>query len=137
CERYRDHRDLHLSSHSFPTRRSSDLQEMAELMHENDQAEQQDARLGHFRARSEEHTSELQSRAQISYAVICLKKKKGQGQLGEGLSALHWTRFMAAAPRLHPFTLRLGFVFVFFECYGDDRVLHLSSHSFPTRRSSD
>src|SRR5213078_4597629 len=75
CERYRDHRDLHLSSHSFPTRRSSDLQEMAELMHENDQAEQQDARLGHFRARSEEHTSELQSRAQISYAVICLKKK--------------------------------------------------------------
>src|SRR5213078_5316985 len=28
------------------------------------------------RARSEEHTSELQSRAQISYAVFCLKKKK-------------------------------------------------------------
>src|SRR5213078_5209801 len=27
-------------------------------------------------ARSEEHTSELQSRAQISYAVFCLKKKK-------------------------------------------------------------
>src|SRR5213078_5076778 len=26
--------------------------------------------------RSEEHTSELQSRAQISYAVFCLKKKK-------------------------------------------------------------
>src|SRR5437762_772979 len=35
----------------------------------------------------------------------------GQGQLGEGLSALHWTRFMEAAPRLHPFTLRLGVVF--------------------------
>ena len=35
----------------------------------------------------------------------------GQGQLGEGLSALHWTRFMDAAPRLHPFTLRLGVVF--------------------------
>src|SRR5213078_5290155 len=28
------------------------------------------------RSRSEEHTSELQSRAQISYAVFCLKKKK-------------------------------------------------------------
>src|SRR5213078_4921782 len=28
--------------------------------------------------RSEEHTSELQSRAQISYAVFCLKKKKKQ-----------------------------------------------------------
>jgi hydrogenase-4 component F len=35
----------------------------------------------------------------------------GQGQLGEGLGALHWTRFMDAAPRLHPFTLRLGVVF--------------------------
>ena len=35
----------------------------------------------------------------------------GQGQLGEGLSALDWTRFMQVAPRLHPFTLRLGVVF--------------------------
>jgi hydrogenase-4 component F len=35
----------------------------------------------------------------------------GQGLLGEGMSALHWTRFMQVAPRLHPFTLRLGVVF--------------------------
>lgn len=35
----------------------------------------------------------------------------GQGSLGEGMSALHWTRFMQAAPDLHPFTLRLGVVF--------------------------
>lgn len=34
-----------------------------------------------------------------------------QGQLGEELSALDWTRFMEIAPRLHPFTLRLGVVF--------------------------
>jgi hydrogenase-4 component F len=34
-----------------------------------------------------------------------------QGQLGEELSALHWTRFMDIAPQLHPFTLRLGVVF--------------------------
>jgi hydrogenase-4 component F len=34
-----------------------------------------------------------------------------QGKLGEGLSALDWTRFMEAAPSLHPFTLRLGVVF--------------------------
>src|SRR5712691_1950822 len=34
-----------------------------------------------------------------------------QGQLGDGMSALHWTRFMQIAPRLHPFTLRLGVVF--------------------------
>jgi hydrogenase-4 component F len=35
----------------------------------------------------------------------------GQGHLGEGLSALDWTRFMQVAPELHPFTLRLGVVF--------------------------
>ena len=34
-----------------------------------------------------------------------------QGQLGEELAALDWTRFMEIAPRLHPFTLRLGVVF--------------------------
>ena len=31
-----------------------------------------------FASRSEEHTSELQSRETISYAVFCLKKKKLQ-----------------------------------------------------------
>jgi hydrogenase-4 component F len=35
----------------------------------------------------------------------------GQGHLGEGMSALDWTRFMQVAPQLHPFTLRLGVVF--------------------------
>src|SRR3546814_9592727 len=30
----------------------------------------------HYRFRSEEHTSELQSLMRISYAVFCLKKKK-------------------------------------------------------------
>src|SRR3546814_6403832 len=33
-------------------------------------------RSRHFRLRSEEHTSELQSLMRISYAVFCLKKKK-------------------------------------------------------------
>src|SRR3546814_2455837 len=33
------------------------------------------------RARSEEHTSELQSLMRISYAVFCLKKKKHQKEL--------------------------------------------------------
>src|SRR3546814_8780509 len=32
--------------------------------------------FGRTRARSEEHTSELQSLMRISYAVFCLKKKK-------------------------------------------------------------
>jgi hydrogenase-4 component F len=35
----------------------------------------------------------------------------GQNVLGEGSSALHWTRFMEVAGELHPFTLRLGVVF--------------------------
>src|SRR5919109_1655687 len=35
-----------------------------------------EARLSPVRRRSEEHTSELQSRETISYAVFCLKKKK-------------------------------------------------------------
>lgn len=35
----------------------------------------------------------------------------GRGDLGEGMAALHWTRFMEVAPKLHPFTLRLGVVF--------------------------
>src|ERR1044071_10274872 len=35
-------------------------------------------RRGRRIARSEEHTSELQSRVDISYAVFCLKKKKNQ-----------------------------------------------------------
>src|SRR3546814_5442026 len=35
-----------------------------------------DDRLADHRARSEEHTSELQSLMRISYAVFCLKKKK-------------------------------------------------------------
>src|SRR3546814_11398720 len=35
-------------------------------------------RLRRSRARSEEHTSELQSLMRISYAVFCLKKKKNK-----------------------------------------------------------
>src|SRR3546814_5734654 len=33
------------------------------------------SRAGHWKMRSEEHTSELQSLMRISYAVFCLKKK--------------------------------------------------------------
>src|SRR3546814_1167442 len=36
------------------------------------------AAMARTRARSEEHTSELQSLMRISYAVFCLKKKKEQ-----------------------------------------------------------
>jgi hydrogenase-4 component F len=42
---------------------------------------------------------------------IVLLFAAGQGHLGEGMAALNWTRFVEAAPYLHPYTLRLGVVF--------------------------
>src|SRR3546814_5736125 len=99
-ERYGDHRDLHVLTHSFPTRRSSDLLVIgadhaacvgfAGLRREGDVVDIVAAIAGQFHAadgfrvggtglgeltRSEEHTSELQSLMRISYAVFCLKKK--------------------------------------------------------------
>ena len=38
-------------------------------------------------------------------------RRRARDTLGEGMSALNWTRFMEVAPQLHPFTLRLGVVF--------------------------
>ena len=43
-----------------------------------DDDDDDDDELQRAEARSEEHTSELQSRETISYAVFCLKKKKKQ-----------------------------------------------------------
>src|SRR3546814_6085972 len=40
-------------------------------------------------ARSEEHTSELQSLMRISYAVFCLKKNKSQAKLDNTNKAKH------------------------------------------------
>src|SRR3546814_16690997 len=88
-----DHRDLHVLTHSFPTRRSSDL-DLANSAIDDRQADgaprPADARphaiplqivigLGIMLIalpamlgwRSEEHTSELQSLMRISYAVLC------------------------------------------------------------------
>lgn len=49
----------------------------------------------------------------LAFALLgtVLMFASGQGHLGEGLSALHWTRFMGAARELNPYTLRLGVVF--------------------------
>src|SRR3546814_6769253 len=90
-------------THSFPTRRSSDLaregvdrlrdgvedrghhvgDRRARIFHEKGvgPADQHEAKgradqQKQSEARSEEHTSELQSLMRISYAVFCLKKKK-------------------------------------------------------------
>src|SRR3546814_4512095 len=43
---------------------------------EGDDAPARAAAVGRLDARSEEHTSELQSLMRISYAVFCLKKKQ-------------------------------------------------------------
>src|SRR3546814_3572973 len=45
-------------------------------MLENELKEREERRAAIEEARSEEHTSELQSLMRISYAVFCLKKKK-------------------------------------------------------------
>src|SRR3546814_9224048 len=95
---YGYHRDLHVLTHSFPTRRSSDLLNAADegsgwgavferqSVHHRTRSRPARHRLGRHhgrsqppvpcRPRSEEHTSELQSLMRISYAVFCLKKKK-------------------------------------------------------------
>src|SRR3546814_1984798 len=112
---YGDHRDLHVLTHSFPPRRSSDLLPQcsaparsaqdgairagrnaaaitaSQLPYlRNSQSASGPIGSPYFRrlrcsisattpgsssARSEEHTSELQSRNRTSYAVFCLKKK--------------------------------------------------------------
>src|SRR3546814_17021344 len=102
------HRDLHLLTPSFPTRRSSDLElthAVLETMRDLPLWAQAMAPLlglviaalslrflgngtgtatsdDYIRVfhRSEEHTSELQSLMRISYAVFCLKKQKLIGE---------------------------------------------------------
>src|SRR5437016_9696349 len=72
---YGDHRDLH----SFPTRRSSDLAVRAGARAavaggRSAAARTPDCRAG--RARSEEHTSELQSLTKLVCRLLLEKKKK-------------------------------------------------------------
>src|SRR3546814_10454832 len=88
---YGDPRDLHVLTHSFLTRRSSDLgSRPAALIRRGLGPADIAPRAGRIwlrisgygsegdagmRVRSEEHTSELQSLMRRSYAVFCLKKK--------------------------------------------------------------
>src|SRR3546814_6442339 len=89
-----DHRDLPVLTHSFPTRRSSDLLsalasgEPAQLavmfsidaydLIEQDLIVPFEAIEGVSAERSEEHTSELQSLMRTSYAVFFLKNTNGK-----------------------------------------------------------
>src|SRR3546814_7950799 len=92
--RYGDHRDPHVLTHSFPTRRFSDpsmpcdprprsssasARRSACVMSSTDTdsitcTRQRDSSAE--LSRSEEHTSGLQSLMRISYAAFCLRKKK-------------------------------------------------------------
>src|SRR3546814_5280461 len=95
---YGYHRDLHVLTHSFPARRSSDLPVLIEHSVSVGGAVRRpgaypvagaisaaalisasDGVVANVRGatldRSEEDTSELQSLMRISYAVFCLKKK--------------------------------------------------------------
>src|SRR3546814_19577877 len=88
CNGY--HLVLHVLTHSCPTRRSSDLPARSIWCeqpgdHQHDDAGEHRAEARRFpqpseiserQARSEEHTSELQSLMRTSYAVFCLQKKK-------------------------------------------------------------
>ncbi|HQZ16174.1 MAG TPA: proton-conducting transporter membrane subunit [Vicinamibacteria bacterium] len=49
----------------------------------------------------------------LAFALLgtVLLYASGRGFLGEGMARLNWTRFIEAAPSLHPFTLRLGVMF--------------------------
>src|SRR3546814_11094125 len=106
CECVGDHRDQHVRTHSYPTRRSSDLSTTVGSYsrapaaccraHSTTTYSRTPRSRGYsglgavtrnscnaaLKAsslvfeRSEEHTSELQSLMRISYAVFCLKKKK-------------------------------------------------------------
>src|SRR3546814_9673510 len=87
-EGYGDHRDLHVCTHSFPTRRSSDLLVVMgaygymrwreRIFGGATEAVLRQSRIPVLFSRSEEHTSELQSLMRISYDVFCLKKKNNQ-----------------------------------------------------------
>src|SRR5687768_18368175 len=69
----------------FPTRRSSDLRHWSawQLLHNDPQRKGSPPaaqRLSEIRARSEEHTSELQSRLHLVCRLLLEKKKKQNNQ---------------------------------------------------------
>src|SRR3546814_10646801 len=76
------------TAHSFPTRRSSDLRSspaptkasmrVPKRLYAGRRTRPFASAIRVPAARSEEHTSELQSLMRISYAVFCLKKKNNK-----------------------------------------------------------
>src|SRR5210317_274992 len=52
-------------------------------------------------SRSEEHTSELQSHSEISYAVFCLKKKKKKENFSNYTKSIRWKKKEASVRGVH------------------------------------
>src|SRR3546814_8080224 len=104
---YGDHRDLHVLTHSFPTRRSSDLHHrradeigIGGGQHAGQAADHAGDDEGgqpvtEHRVRSEEHTSELQSLMRISYAGLCLKNKNDTDRRDKIRLLLHYRHYHA------------------------------------------
>src|SRR3546814_16554147 len=79
-------------THSFPTRRSSDLSSVSTACRMASsmvlpRATSHPGKSGKS-IRSEEHTSELQSLMRISYAVFCLKKKNKTKQYNNSMQSI-------------------------------------------------
>ena len=66
----------HVMPHSFPTRRSSDLEEYKRKIRGKKKKQKPTgvSKTGVIKMRPEEHTSELRSQIIKWYAVFCLKK---------------------------------------------------------------
>src|SRR3546814_3735521 len=77
----RGHRDRRIAQIEFGQQRAPDRRAVGDAVDEEFRGHMPSpvtpAKAG---ARSEEHTSELQSLMRISYAVFCLKKKKKQNK---------------------------------------------------------
>src|SRR3546814_2213972 len=72
------HRDLMRQPFGGPLERRGQVEDDIAILAHDDTAVRKAAPVKVAMERSEEHTSELQSLMRISYAVICLKKKKKQ-----------------------------------------------------------
>src|SRR5712664_37867 len=97
-----------------------------------------------YASRSEEHTSELQSRSDLVCRLLLEKKNRTiqnlpsyttrSIQTWQSLaSAISATSRKPSSSSSEPSRMRITRNFFFFACYGAPRELH----SFPTRRSSD
>src|SRR3546814_9865534 len=116
-----DHRDLHVLTHSFPTRRASDLSacpashsacwSCSPRRRWPPRRPARNPRRSRGRrpttARSEEHTSELQSLMRNSYAAFCLKKKTNKTNKIIQYLESHVSTLLTTAQFIYTLTLKI------------------------------